>query len=210
VVSTGRRADGSNRRAFLLGSAVLLLQACAGGPPRRPASAVAAPLSAHEARAIQIGDFELEGRVALSDGRDGGSGRLRWQQGGALLQVGFNSGLAGRHFELRSGPEGAELSDNRGLRRQDQDVDRLLREAWGIEVPVHALSYWMRGARQPDHDGLIKLDDGGLPIQLQQHGWQVDYLRWQEPTERLPALPTKLYARRGNQSVRLLVQRWSI
>lgn len=209
VASVGRGGE-RGRRVFLLGAGALLLQACAGGPPRRPASALATPLSEHEARVRRITDFQLEGRVALSDGRDGGSGRLRWQQGGALLQVGFNSGLAGRHFELRNGPEGAELNDNKGLRLQDQNVDRLLREAWGIEVPVHALSYWMRGAREPDQDGLIQLDEAGLPVQVLQHGWQVDYMGWQEPDDRLPALPTKLYARRGKQSVRLLVQRWSI
>jgi outer membrane lipoprotein LolB len=203
-------ADLRSRRGFLLGASVLALNACVAHRPRLPAVAREAALSAHEARVVPIQDFQVHGRVALSDGRDGGSGRLRWQQGGALLQVHFDTGLAGRSFELRNGPDGATLDDNKGERLHDRDVDRLLREAWGIEVPVRALGYWMRGARQPDSDGLIKLDDNDLPLQLTQHGWQVDYLRWQDAGDRIPALPTKLYAQRGEQSVRLLVQRWVI
>ncbi len=186
----------------------MVLNACVVNRPRLPTVALDARLSAHEERVLPLQDFQLQGRVALSDGRDGGSGRLRWQQGGQLLQVRFDTGLAGRSFELRHGPDGATLVDSSGERQQHDDVDRLLRDAWGIEVPIHALSYWMRGARQPGHDGLIKLDDANLPLQLTQHGWQVDYLTWQNANDPVPALPTKLYAQRDEQSVRLVVQRW--
>ncbi len=199
-----------SRRTFLLGASALALNACVVSRPRLPAVALDTALSAHEQRVLPLEDFQLQGRVALSDGRDGGSGRLRWQQGGQQLQVQFDTGLAGRSFKLRHGPDGATLVDNKGERLQHEDVDRLLREAWGIEVPVHALSYWMRGARQPGHSGLIKLDGADLPLQLTQHGWQVDYLSWQAPNGAVPALPTKLYAQRGEQTVRLVVQRWVV
>lgn len=198
------------RRLLLAGSAALLV-ACQGPVRRvRPLSARLQPLSEHERLVLPLQDFRFDARVGVSDGHDGGSGRLRWEQGGQFLQLRFSAGLAGRGFELRNGPEGALLVTDEGQVEQRPSMDQLLAEAWNIQLPLQALGYWLRGARQPAEDGRIALGDDGLPTQLRQHGWTVDYLRWQPAQPQRPALPAKLYAQRERQWVRLAIREWVI
>ena len=70
----------------------MLLAACVGatGPPRpaaiAPDAGGAAQADARSACWPRIRDWTLQGRVALSNGRDGGSGRIDWQQDGDALR----------------------------------------------------------------------------------------------------------------------------
>ncbi|MCB1636973.1 MAG: hypothetical protein KDI51_20460, partial [Xanthomonadales bacterium] len=68
----------------------------------------------------------------------------------------------------------------------------------------------LRGAREPEQFGSLALDEEGRPRQLQQHGWTVDYLRWQAASDLAPSLPTKLYAQRERQWVRLAIRNWDL
>src|SRR5688500_19532061 len=78
------------RRVFLL-VALLLLGACAGRAPREALPPLGTAPAVHqaqrEAALAAHPDWSLQGRVALSNGRDGGSGRIDWQQQGGRYTV---------------------------------------------------------------------------------------------------------------------------
>jgi outer membrane lipoprotein LolB len=70
------------RAGLLAGTAALLLSACSTRAPRAPLPPLTRTPEANQqqreaALAMQTG-WSLQGRVALSNGRDGGSGRIDW------------------------------------------------------------------------------------------------------------------------------------
>lgn len=195
------------RRPLLLGLASALLVACAPARVRRDTVARRAVGQELAARALTA--FRLQGRVALSDGDQGGSGRLIWEQRGLELDVRFSAPVSQRTWRLQRDLRGARLTDDRGQVHEHADLQYLLDQVWAVGVPVEALSYWLRGSRLPG-DGRVSLDESGRLQQLQQGGWTVDYLRWQDAQAGFPALPGKLYASSGQRWVRVVVQRWQL
>ncbi len=194
-----------SRRLLLMGIGAALLAACAPRTVRRDVAATAA--AAQEQAARELSAFRLQGRVALSDGDQGGSGRLIWEQRGGDLDVRFSAPVTQRTWRLQRDTEGARLIDDQGEVHADADLQQLLDRVWAVGVPVEALSYWLRGSRLPGR-GQVSMDQQQRLEQLQQAGWTVDYLRWHPAQGELPELPAKLYASSGDRWVRVVVQRW--
>jgi outer membrane lipoprotein LolB len=91
-----------------------------------------------------------------------------------------------------------------GGSREGADAESLLLETTGWRIPVSALASWVRGARSSGA-GSVAYDGNGLPLRLEQDNWVIDYRGWNSED---PPLPVKLFARQGDASVRLIVDRW--
>lgn len=193
------------RRKLIVGAGSLLLAACASRQVRRDTLDLVA--ADQETAARQLRRFRIQGRVALSDGDQGGSGRLIWEQSEDHLDVRFSAPLTQRTWRLQRDQRGARMIDDRGDVVEAAELQGLLDRMWGVGVPVDALAYWLRGSRLPG-SGRVRLDQQARLQQVQQSDWTVDYLRWQGAGDQLPALPTKVYASSGKRWVRIVVQRW--
>lgn len=204
--------------------AVVMLAACTSVPVRAPLqtvelapearAAALARLESREAAVRALPELAFEGRVAMSNGRDGGSGRIEWQQNGAAYRVTLSAPVTRQSWELQGDGSGARLDGLQGGPRADADVGALLRDATGFEIPVAAMAAWAAGTRaDASAAGVadIAFDAGGQLARLQQDGWTIDYVEWQpEPASAgVPALPTRINAQRGEARVRLIVDRWA-
>jgi outer membrane lipoprotein LolB len=195
--------------------ALLLLAACAARPLRETLPPVAEAPAAHQARRAAAlesrPDWTLQGRVALSNGRDGGSGRLDWTQAGDVYTVSLAAPITRQSWRLSGGPGGATLEGLEGGPRTGADPTTLLRAATRWEIPVAALADWVRGlpADEEAH-GPAQLDFGadGRLARVAQDGWVIDYTAWAAVDG--VELPVRLNARRGEASVRLVVDAWLV
>jgi outer membrane lipoprotein LolB len=207
---------------LMLAAAVAALAACAGQPVRQaPPIAAAAALSAQEAREIALQadpEWSLAGRVALSNGRQGGSGRLDWQQASARYAVSLSAPVTRQSWRLSGDPGGAVLEGLEGGPRHGTDPGQLLRESTGWEIPVAALPEWLRGVRAPTQGPATMVfgADGRLAT-MEQGGWRIAYADWRLPaTTEEPgapaaapvALPHRIEATRDMARVRLVVDAW--
>lgn len=198
---------------------VLLLSACVPRPVRQtlpPAlSAVAeANQVAREEILRRQPAWSLQGRVAVSNGRNGGSGRLDWLQDGARFDVSLSAPVTRQSWRLVGDGASARLEGLDGGAREGPDAMRLLREATGWEIPVAALVDWVRGVRAQGAGtaNAIYGVDGRLQ-RIEQGGWTIEY-RWPLPaadgaSSAAHALPARLDARRGEASVRLIIDQWA-
>ena len=97
-----RGMNWSHRSPLVL--AVLLLGACAGRAPREALPPLATAPAVHqaqrEAALAMRPDWSLQGRVALSNGRDGGSGRIDWQQQGGHYSVALSAPITRQSWRL--------------------------------------------------------------------------------------------------------------
>ena len=194
---------GSWRNLALAG--VLLLLASCAAPRLRPD---AQRMSAQETRERTLAAqsmWTLRGRLAISGPQDGGSGSLEWSQDGSGFRFTLNAPVTGKTWTLSGNDSHVELEGLRAGTVVGDNAAILLERELGLQVPVAELAHWVRATRAPGKAELVFRADG-LPAELLQAGWKVEYPDYDE--SRQPALPRRIFASRGDYKVRLVVQRW--
>ena len=201
-----------NPRRLRAAAAVLLLVLAACAPlPLRTTPGTAGELAAQAARERALAGitrFTLDGRIGVSDGRDGGSGGFIWKQDGMALDFTVRAPITGRSFRLDAGPDGACLL---GLKPQPlcaADAESLLVAQLGWHLPLADLRAWAMGLRAPGSPAQLAFAADGLPAVLDQDGWHVEYRDWDRA--RSPAMPRAIFARKPPYSVRLYVEHWEL
>jgi outer membrane lipoprotein LolB len=194
------------------------LAGCAGAPVRAPPPVALAPAAREAAMAAQAAreaalarhpDWTLEGRVALASNGRGGSGRLEWRQHGADFSVELSAPVTRQGWRLSGRDGDAVLEGLDGGPRHGADAAALLREATGWEIPVRALSGWVRGARAGGgSDAELDFSADGRLVRLRQDGWTLDYADWQTQPGGGVELPMRVTATRDTARVRLVVDAW--
>lgn len=200
-------------KSIVLIPLLALLAACATQAPRTLAPGqLAAAEAAQEAREAALRrepGWSLTGRLAVSAGRNGGSGRLDWRQNGANFDVSVSAPVTRQSWRLSGDAGGARLEGLDGGPRTGPDAATLLREATGWEIPVVALADWVRGARAPAlGPAQVEFDADGRLRRLGQGGWTIDYT-WPDAASGPGAMPSRLDARRGDARVKLVIDAWA-
>ena len=119
----------------------------------RGAWGVAATVGDRQLRVGEISDWALHGRLALSNGRDGGSGQLTWRQGLQEAELRFIGALGRGSWRLQVTAEQAELETAESGLLRAPDVGSLVRDHLGWEIPVDSMRYWVVGMRDPERRG---------------------------------------------------------
>jgi outer membrane lipoprotein LolB len=202
-VSRRAMAWRASARVFVAGL-VLVLSACAAPRLRDADEAALEAQSRRESVLAAEGRWSLSGRIAVSDAGDGGSGRITWRQDGDRYTIDISAPVSRRTWRLTGSPAGATLEGLDGGPRFDESAEALLRREVGWTVPFASLSAWVRGARGAG-PALLEFDAEGRPARLSQAGWIVEFRTWNQAE---PELPLKVFAARGQQRVRLVVERW--
>lgn len=192
-----------------------LLTACATRPTRAPLPAAerGAALAAQQQREAALAtqpQWQLQGRVGLSNGERGGSGRIEWQQDDANYSVALSAPITRQSWRVSGDGTSVRLEGLKGGTRTGNDAGVLLRESTGWEIPVAALSSWVRGARAR-REGVAQLQfsaDGRL-ARLQQGGWTLDYDDWRADPGLGIELPGRVNAQHDQARVRLVVDTWN-
>ena len=191
-----------------LALALLILVALAGCvAPTRPAIVAADAEKAQIAREARLAmevSWSFSGRIALSRGKEGGSGRIDWRQDGKDFEITLTAPVTGQSWRLRREAGVVRIEGINGGPRVGSDAEALLLETTGWRVPVGAMESWVRGARAPG-EASIAYDGSGWPLRIEQAGWTIEFRAWNAAE---PRLPLKLFARQRDASVRLVVDRW--
>lgn len=205
----------------------LVLAACQSLPPASaPANVlvgdvqVQAAMQAQQARLSALGldtvacdmpPWAMSGRVALSNGKDGGSGRIEWNQGSGRTEVTLSAPVTRQSWTLTVDAAGVMLEGVSGGSLRGEDAGQLLRQSTGWEIPVVALGCWLRGA--PAAVGAMGVANSVFGIdqrllRIEQGGWVIDYANWQHDAASGVELPTRISAEQASNRVRLVVDRW--
>lgn len=196
-------------RAARLLPAVLALALCACAPLRlREDDATLGAQREREAAVLAQTRWQLSGRIAVSNGEDGGNADVEWQQDGERYDLRLRAPVTGKNWRLHGDARSATLE---GVREQavtgGTAAELLAREAnW--QLPVAELEYWVRGLRAPKGRAELTFDEAQRPAKLLQSGWTIEYRDYF--ADREPALPRKVFATKGKQRVRLFVEDWRV
>lgn len=191
------------------GLLVLALGACAGRPPRVEPD-TGAFLQARAAAMQAWPAWSFEGRVAVRDGREGGSGRIRWREDGLAYEISLRAPVSATTWVLSGDAVQCEL---RGIAPQPVrgvDPGELLARETGWHLPVAHARSWVRGlALDPGAARLGPLRHG-LPQSLEEDGWTVEFREWSPAVDGRPPMPARIIARRAPWEVRLAISGWSL
>lgn len=186
-----------------------LLAGCAGVAPRPYGPPNEAAWRQRLAQLSGLGDWRLDGRVAIANGRHGGSGSLRWTEHAPRLEMRFSGPFGIGGFRLYGTPDNLVIETGKGKTYYTDDPGRTLAERLGWPVPVASMRYWVLGL--PDPDGAVtanRVDQYGLPRHMVQYGWSIDYSRYVSAGGY--RLPQRLEARRGTVRIKLVVNNWTV
>lgn len=164
-----------------------------------------------DAAACDAPAWAMSGRVALSNGKDGGSGKIEWIQSGARTQVTLSAPVTRQSWTLTADAGGVVLDGVPDGPLRGADAGQLLRESTGWEIPVSALGCWLRGA--PADGGTMGVANSIFGVdtrllRIEQGGWVIDYSNWQLDSVTGVELPTRINAEQASNRVRLVVDRW--
>ena len=189
---------------------VVFLAACARAPTRPVAvvdTARAEQLQAAREQALAARpDWSFAGRVAVSTGGNGGSGRIEWAQHGADFDVRLSAPVTRQGWRLARAGGRVRLEGLEGGVREGTDAEALLLEATRWRLPVANLGAWVRGVRGGDAPARMEFTGDGLLAALEQAGWRIEYDGW--TSEAVP-LPMRIRATQGDARVRLAIEAWA-
>lgn len=200
--------SGMVRNGVLLACLAYLMAACTTTPSRSADPAAELAYQQRQNQLLALEGWKLSGKLAASDGKEGGSGSFSWQRAGDLTFMSFRGALGKGAWELeaRKGFAALRLADGREY--SAGSVAQLVSSHLQVKIPVDALSWWVLGLARPNGWEDRELDEAGRITYLQQFGWKVDFSAYRQQQQ--VWLPGKLVARNRENTVKLVISDWMV
>jgi outer membrane lipoprotein LolB len=151
--------------------------------------------------------FDFSGRVLVSfDGR-AFSSAMRWQHEPGRDEIWLLTPVGQALAHIVDAGGGAVLTSADQRQYRAASVESLTRQAFGWELPVAHLKYWVRGDIAPGSapDAVVRGDDQRV-ARLEQGGWRVALTYY--PVQQYEGLPRRLDLVGGSHEIRLVIDTW--
>jgi outer membrane lipoprotein LolB len=155
-------------RSQALALCMLLIVSCARQPLRAPTE-----WSAHLAEVASRSNWQLQGKIGLRAESRAGSAFLSWRQQHSDYRLVLSGALGLGKLVINGNPGGVSWVDSSGRERHFDDPQALIAEAWGWQVPVASLQYWVRGIPDPSSETTNDQFENGLATRFRQAGWTI-------------------------------------
>jgi len=182
----------------------LVLSACATGWERR---AEGVWLSERSAFLAQQTHWGVSGRLALSDGRRGGSLSFAWKSTDQQHRVELWAPTGAKRWTLTFSPDQALLTGSDIGRRSGPSPDPLVEQAVGWPIPVEELSWWLRALIPPGRGHDLEFAENGVLARAQSPPWLIEFQRFELIEDVL--LPSRLQIESPPYRVRLVLRDWT-
>ena len=160
---------------------------------------------ARKQRLNELDTWSVQGRVATGQ-LLGWTGNLSWRQRGERFDVRLSAPLGAGGFYAYGTLDQVTIR-TRERTFETARPERLVRRILGWQFPLQPLRFWAKGLPAPGDYQSISVDAQGRLKRLQQHGWQLSYLKYTRVGEQ-PALPKRIVLDNGDTRIRLVVTRW--
>lgn len=166
----------------------------------------APPLSSNFARApSELTSWNLDGRLGYRANDDGGSASVSWQQRVERGEMALSGPLGMGSARIRWSPGHAELETGKETVKAT-NAQELAWRLTGLELPVEALQYWVRGLPSPHIKASPTFGEFGELTALDQAGWQLMFDRY-TAIDGL-RLPLRIRAHHADQRFTLIIKEW--
>jgi outer membrane lipoprotein LolB len=194
------------RRSLLIGM-LALLAGCATVEQIEPTSA---GWTTHREQLAALQQWTASGKLALRTANSSDSASMVWQQQQqhSYLQLSGPLGMGATTLEM----DGDQLTIRQGDEHTVLDIStpEAILDNTGWDLPLPALSYWLKGLPSPGSRAhSIELDPATeLLRELQQDDWQVSFEKYGRFDGYI--LPIRLQITRGATKAKVIVSRWQV
>lgn len=127
----------------------------------------------------QIQSWQVRGKLSVVSKQEAATGYLTWIQDNDEYDL-FLSGPFGQgSSHLIGNNQYASLSIGGEEPVIAESAEQLMYQQLGWQFPVLDIRYWVKGQASPHSKAQISKNDMGLLEDLMQHGWQVNFSRYQ-------------------------------
>lgn len=172
---------------------------------------VAEPEQAWQQHALQLQkllSWELSGRVMVSTADDSGQLTMHWAQQDSHYDIRLIAPFGQGSVRLQGRP-GKVRMDSSDFEKPllASDAEQLLQRHLGMQVPLQAMRFWLRGlpAPGPHH---YELNEYGHIARLQQGEWDITMSKYREVAG--VSLPYKVRVSGKRTRVNLVVGSWHL
>lgn len=150
--------------------------------------------------------WKINGRISLTRGEQGWHAGLDWETQADHYRLQVTGPLGQGALQVTGDAAGVTLIDSDAHIHTARDVDALLAQVTGWDLPVSGLHYWVRGLSAPGSAVRVTLDRQGRLQRLAQSGWEITYQRYQHIAGN--DWPAKLKLVHNDLDVRLVIDQW--
>ena len=195
-------------RNLLAPALTLLMAGCAGLSPQESVEGTGNPedWNNHKAHIAQIDGWQISGKIGIQAPQDSGSGTLFWLQRQDYFDIRLSGPLGRGATRLTGRPDAVALEVAGQGRFEAESPEALVESQLGWQLPVSNLLWWVRGLPAPDSRSRISLGSHGRLANLQQDGWDVQYLSYAD--EDGYALPSRIKLAGRDLQITLVVKDW--
>ena len=195
-------------RTFIVFSFIALLAGCAGFGARESVQGQGnqAQWREHKAQMTGIDGWQINGKIGIRAPKDSGSGTLFWLQRQDYYDIRLSGPLGRGAARLTGSPGKVSLEVANQGRYEAPTPEVLLEEQLGWNLPVSHLNWWVRGLPAPDSKSRLTLDTDSRLANLDQDGWQVEYLSYAEQNGFW--LPERIKLHGADLDVTLVIKEW--
>jgi outer membrane lipoprotein LolB len=183
----------------------LLLAGCAVQPPQ-PAQTEPALYRSHLQQIRQIDTFELKGRIGVLTEKKGFSGLLRWYHNPEADEISFFSPLGSQIGQISANRDGVTLTTGDKKTYTADDAETLTRDTLGWSLPLNGLPDWALGRPGTGEARIMAWDSAGRILRMQQAGWDIEYLAYQDG--QTGGLPAKVTLKSRELDLKLIIEQW--
>lgn len=155
--------------------------------------------------------WELQGRIAIKAGDEGGQGSLQWLQEGESARLRLSGPFGAGAYEIRWDAREVMVTSSDGevsLNYQGPDaIARFLDEQLGWSFPAGHARYWVLGVPAPAQRSRERFDESGWLAGIEQGGWTVSYESFVERHQQW--MPRKITLQDDTARIRVVVDRWN-
>lgn len=185
---------------------MVLIAACAGISPVETLTDTR--WAARQAKLSAINDWTLSGRIGVIENQKGWHASLYWNQQGQAYSIELIGPLGQGRLRIRGNEREVTVRTADGQVLSAPRPEQLLEETVGFRIPVDGLVYWIRGLPDPSQRRLLKGDQQGRLLRLEQNGWVIEYPRYMQVADL--ELPAQIRARRGDVQLKLVIKKWDL
>jgi outer membrane lipoprotein LolB len=195
-------------RNLLIPFLALLLAGCAGLGPQESVEGPgnAEDWTTHKASISEIDGWQINGKIGIRAPQNSGSGTLFWLQRQDYFDIRLSGPLGRGATRLTGRPDAVALEVAGQGRFEAESPEALVESQLGWQLPVSNLLWWIRGLPAPDSRSRVALNSDGRLANLQQDGWDVQYLGYIEEDGFM--LPSRIKLAGRDLQITLVLKDW--
>lgn len=153
-------------------------------------------------------DWQFSGRMNITTVDRVWTGALRWHQQTREFDLTISAPFGQGVLQIKGDPYSAVLHSADGHLLESDDIQTLLQQQLGWQIPIAGLRYWVLGVPQPTIDASISRDETGKISEIRQSNWQVYIRSYQRSGAH--ELPRKLDLYNNQYQIRLVIHDWQL